>query len=59
MKIPTTFDYMRSTHIATILLLAKKVGRILDENYLNQCLISEIEQLRDNLIETYNHKLNK
>lgn len=57
MKIPPPFDYVRSTHISTVILLAKKVGRILDENYLNECPISEIEQLLSNLIETYNQRI--
>jgi len=46
-----------SMYVSTVMLLAKKVGRKLDENYLNECPIAEIEQLRDNLIETYNMKI--
>ena len=54
-----TFNYLRSSHTSTVILLAKKVGRKLDENYLNECPIAEIEQLRDNLIETYNKNKTK
>ena len=58
-SLTNTYNHLRSTHISTVILLAKKVGRKLDENYLEQCPIAEIEQLRDNLIETYNMKTKK
>tara|TARA_R110000765_G_scaffold108217_2_gene199220 strand:+ start:392 stop:577 length:186 start_codon:yes stop_codon:yes gene_type:complete len=54
-----TFNHLRSAHISTVILLAQKVGRKLDENYLEQCPIAEVEKLRDNLIETYNLKTKK
>jgi len=51
--------FYRSGPIANCQLLAEKVGRMLDEDYLNQCSMEEIGQLRDNLIEAYNRKLMK
>ena len=54
-----TFNHLRSAHISTVILLAKKVGRKLDENHLEQCPIDEVEKLRDNLIEVYNLKTKK
>tara|TARA_R100000655_G_C2948020_1_gene186840 strand:- start:352 stop:543 length:192 start_codon:yes stop_codon:yes gene_type:complete len=43
--------------LANITMLADRVGRILDFDYLQTCDENELRQLQDNLIEDYNRVL--
>ena len=43
--------------MANLTMLAAKVGKELDLDYLSTCDESELRQLQDNLIERYNSKL--
>ena len=45
--------------LANITMLADRVGRILDFDYLQTCEEKELRQLQDNLIEDYNRILKK
>ena len=43
--------------MANLTMLAGKVGKELDLDYLSTCGESELRQMQDNLIEKYNSKL--
>jgi len=45
--------------LANITMLANRVGRVLDFDYLQTCEDDELRQLQDNLIEDYNRILKK
>ena len=45
--------------LSNITMLAEKVGRTYDFDYLTTCEDSELRDLQDNLIEQYNRKVAK
>ena len=45
--------------MANLTMLASKIGKELDFDYLSTCGEDELRQMQDNLIEKYNEKLKK
>ena len=55
----TTVNVYNAGLLANITMLANRVGRVLDFDYLQTCEEKELRQLQDNLIEDYNRILRK
>lgn len=53
--------YIKQSALSNCILLASKIGRVLDVDYISsdECSDQEVRDLQDILIEDYNRKLAK